>query len=86
MVAEFAKRAVVEAFPDTYILLEVAFVVVELSPVKFWNVDEAYARILFAVKPPTVARFANKLVVLAVVAKRAVVVAFVVVAFTPVKF
>ena len=60
--AELAKRAVDEAFPDTYILVEVAFVVVALRPVKFWKVDDARARRLFSVTCPKVAPFERILV------------------------
>ena len=61
-VPEVKKRLVVEAVPAKKFVV-VAFVVVELSPVKFAKVDDAYARILFVVKVPMVAEFAKSPVV-----------------------
>jgi hypothetical protein len=73
--ATFAKRVVV-----------VAFEVVALRAVKFWRVVDAFARIVPAVNVPVFSFVEKRLVEDAVVAKRDVVVAFVVVALSAVKF
>jgi len=70
----------------------VALVVVALIPVKFWRVEEAFARKLVAVTRPVEVMLpplkieAKRLVLLAVVAKKVVEVALVEVELSPVKF
>lgn len=80
-----ANRFVEEAVVAKDVVV-VAFVVVELSPVKFCNVLDAFTRRVFVTKTLAVAFVEYKLVELAVVAKDVVVVAFVVVELSPVKF
>jgi hypothetical protein len=72
-------------------LVEVELVVVELSPVKFWRVEEPYERRFPAVTDPKVElpafnTVAKRLVELAVVVKKLVLVLLVVVELIPVKF
>ncbi len=89
MVIEVVADPVTVSVPTLSEVL-VAFVVVELSAVKFCRVEEPVARILAALNRPLLFMFpalskvANRLVELAVVAKRLVVVALVTVAFPPI--
>ena len=66
--------------------MEVAAVVVELTAVKFWRVDEALTKRLTKVAEPAEREAENRLVEEAVVLKRLVVVAFVPVALVKVNF
>ena len=89
-VALVAKRLVEEAFVAVPFVAKKA-VVVAFTPVKFCNVLDAFARMVFATKVPTVALVAKRFVEDAVVnvpfaAKSAVEVAFVEVELSAVKF